>query len=76
MMLKRLARLGVHLMIIYDGGVKVRNRLESSLVAKVKENQYTNLYFWNSRVQYIYRKYNIVPKSLWCSSLLGSTMCS
>ena len=35
----RLARLGVHLMIISDGVVTVQNEEESSLVVEVKEKQ-------------------------------------
>ncbi|WMV07840.1 hypothetical protein MTR67_001225 [Solanum verrucosum] len=35
----KLARLGVHLMIISDGGVMIQNGAESSLVVEVKEMQ-------------------------------------
>ena len=35
----RLARLGVHLMIISESGVTVQNGAESSLVVEVKEKQ-------------------------------------
>ncbi|KAH0671258.1 hypothetical protein KY285_025475 [Solanum tuberosum] len=38
----RLARLGVRLMIISDGGVTVQNGAESSLVVEVKEKQYSD----------------------------------
>ncbi|WMV45259.1 hypothetical protein MTR67_038644 [Solanum verrucosum] len=39
----RLARLGVRLMSISDGGVTVQNGIESSLVLEVKEKQDTDL---------------------------------
>ncbi|WMV29648.1 hypothetical protein MTR67_023033, partial [Solanum verrucosum] len=58
----RLARLGVRLMSISDGGVTVQNGAESSLVVEVKEKQDSDPILLNLRVQSTIREWRFSPK--------------
>ena len=68
----RLARLGVHLMIISESGVKLQNGKESSLIVMVKEKQESDLIILELKGALNNQRVEVFSKGgRWCTSLPG-----
>ena len=73
----RLARLGVCVMSISDGGVTVQNEAESSLVVEVKKKQDSDPILLELKgAVHQQRVEDYHPRGRWCALLPGSILCS